>query len=259
MSVTYITSTANATVKNACLLKQKKERDERGTFLIEGIKMLGEAVSSGMEIVRVFATEDVYKENAELIDGASGELYVVSDAVLEKISEWKTPQGVIAEVRRKLRNYEEILKKDKLFMLVLDGVQDPGNIGTIIRTSEAAGIDLIVTTEGTADCFQPKALRASMGSAFRIPVSEGFSSEELIAELKKNKITVGATSLQGKNIYEADTTAKKLALVFGNEGNGISEAFSKNADLLLRLPMHGKVESLNVAVSAGIIMYLLKK
>ena len=259
MTVLNITSASNPSVKEACELKQKKTRDESGKFLIEGAKMLGEAVSSGIKADSVFVTEVAYSENKALIDSMNlQKLYVVTDNVLSKLSEWKTPQGIVAVVNKPEWNMDGFLTKDKLFSLVLDGVSDPGNIGTIIRTSEAAGIDCIFTTQGTADCYQSKALRASMGSIFRIPVFENFEKCGIIYKLASNGIKTLTTSLNGNDVKDFSVDFNKLAVVLGNEGAGVSEEFISNADALVRLPMEGKVESLNVAVCAGIIMYMLK-
>lgn len=257
MEASRITAVSNGTIKNVCLLKQKKERDEKGLFLVEGAKMLSEAVSSNMSVKEIFATEKAYSENKDLISSAKAIEYIVSDNVMDKLSEWTTPQGIVCVIEKKHFSTEDIRTDKKVFLLILDGVSDPGNIGTIVRTSEAAGIDAIITTEGTADCFQSKALRASMGSIFRVPVIEAENRDKLIDFLKSKGISVVATSLKGENIFDFDIKDRSLAVVFGNEANGISNEFSANADCLVKLPMEGKVESLNVAISAGIIMYLL--
>lgn len=259
MTVLNITSVSNPSVKEVCEFKQKKMRDESGKFLIEGAKMLREALYSGVEVDSVFATEAAYAQDRSLIDSMSiQKLYLVTDNVLSKLSEWKTPQGIVALVNKPKWNIDEFFKRDKLFSLVLDGVSDPGNIGTIIRTSEAAGIDCIFTTQGTADCYQSKALRASMGSIFRIPVFENFEKCGIIYRLALNGIKTLTTSLNGEDVKSFSVDFKKLAVVLGNEGSGVSQEFISNADALVRLPMEGKVESLNVAVCAGIIMYMLK-
>lgn len=257
--MTEITSTANAVVKEVCLLKQKKIRDIERKFIIEGMKMLSEAVSSDMEIESIFAEKSVYEEQRSFFDGLNTErLYVVSSAVIDKISEWKTPQGICAVVKKKEYSLNDCIKGNSVFVLVLDGVADPGNIGTIIRTSEAAGVDCVLTVNGTADCYQSKALRASMGSVFRIPVFENLEKCDIIYMLKENGIRLLSTSLAGEDVFDFNFDSRKIAAVFGNEGSGIEQEFIDNADMLVRLPMSGNVESLNVAVSAGIIMYMIK-
>lgn len=257
--MTQITSTANSAVKDVCRLKTKKVRDEENKFIIEGMKMLTEAVLSGMEVESVFAENKEYLKNKSFFDSLSVQnLYTVNDAVIEKISEWKTPQGVCAVVKKRKYSLDDFISQNKVFVLVLDGVADPGNIGTIIRTSEAAGVDCIITTQGTADCYQSKALRASMGSIFRIPVFENFEKCGIIYTLKKYGIKLLSTSLEGEDVFDFDFGSAKIAAVFGNEGAGVGREFTENADMLVRLPMSGSVESLNVAVSAGIIMYMIK-
>lgn len=257
MSISRITSTSNANVKHAVALKQKKYRDEQGLLVIEGIKMLKEAHTAGLMVKRVFVLESVYEENAELLTSLCDDIYTVNDAVLEKLSDWKTPQGVVAVVQKPQADMEQVLNAASSFVILLDGVADPGNIGTIIRTSEAAGVSAVITTAGTADCFQPKALRASMGSVFRIPVFENFEKCDIIYKMRSHGFSLVATSLNGADISPDFGVAAKTAAVFGNEGAGISREFIENADSLVRIPMAGEVESLNVAVSAGIIMYML--
>ncbi len=260
MNISYITSTSNATVKNVNALRQKKNRDEDGVFVIEGIKLLYEAFSAGVKIKSVFAEEKVFKANEAFISSVNADaVYVVNEAVSQKLSEWKTPQGLVAVTEKPQFDIDTILLKDEAFILVLDGVGDPGNIGTMVRTAEAAGVDAIITAEGTADCFGAKALRASMGSIFRIPVFENFKKCDIIYTMRSKGFAIAATSLDGDNVLEAAASHKKIAAVFGNEGSGISDEFIEGADMLLRLPMAGRVESLNVAVSAGIIMYMLNK
>ncbi len=260
MNISYITSTSNANVKYVNSLRQKKNRDEVGVLVVEGIKLLSEAISAGVKVCSIFVCEDVYKENEALINSAAAdEVYIVNTPVSQKLSEWKTPQGLVAVTKKPDFELESVLAKRKAFVLVLDGVSDPGNIGTIIRTSEAAAVDAILTTQGTADCFQAKALRASMGSIFRIPVFENFKKCDIIYTMKSNGFDIAATSLDGDDVLGDVKGKDKLAVVFGNEGAGVSDDFLSSADSLLRLPMAGEVESLNVAISAGIIMYIVNK
>lgn len=260
MNVTHITSTSNAAVKNANALKQKKYRDEQNLFAVEGLKMLREAVSAGMNIMQIFVLDEIYSENKAFFDNIdTEEIYITNNAVIEKISDWKTPQGIVSIISRKNYDINGILSKDSVFAVILDGVSDPGNVGTIIRTAEAAGVDAVITTGSAADCFQPKALRASMGSIFRVPVFENLEKCDIIYKIKSHGIRIVSTSLSGENMFGCDISKNKNALVFGNEAAGISKEFRENSDLLVKLPMEGKVESLNVAVSAGIIMYSVKR
>ena len=258
MGISHITSTSNTAVKNAVALRQKKYRDEQGLIVFEGMKMLKEAVSAGLRIKSVFVLEDVYEENVSFLNSVSADdSYTVNDAVAEKISDWKTPQGIVSIAEKPKYCIDKVLNAENSFVVILDGVADPGNIGTIIRTSEAAAVSAVITTAGSADCFQPKALRASMGSIFRIPVFENSEKCDIIYKMQSNGFSLVSTSLSGKNIASGFTRKEKTAVVFGNEGAGISKEFVERSDMLVRLPMSGKVESLNVAVSAGIIMYML--
>ncbi len=258
MNIKYITSTANALIKDTCLLKQKKTRDERCVFITEGMKMLSEALSSGTDVQEIFVEESIFNDNRLYFEKSGIEnIYITNNAVIEKLSDWKTPQGIVSINKKKEKNINDFLKKENTFFIILDGVSDPGNIGTIVRTSEAAGVTAIITTPGTADCFQPKSLRASMGSIFRLSVFENIEKYDIIYNMREHSIPIVATSLKGENIFDFNIEKSKAAVVFGNEGQGISDEFYNNSDMLVRLPMEGNVESLNVAVSAGIIMYLI--
>ena len=252
----YIASTANQQVKNACELKQKKAREERGLFLVEGNKMLAEAASAGLLLRQLFVEQSRYEAERAFYDGLGAEsVFTATESVIAKLSEWKTPQGSVGVVTVPEADWQSALAGNQALAVVLDGVSDPGNVGTIVRTAEACGVDVIFTTKGTADCFQAKALRASMGSAFRVAIREGLDPEEVVALCRAQGLRLIATSLQGEELAGFSAKGPKNALVFGSEGSGISACLAQNADVLLRLPMAGRVESLNVAVSAGILMY----
>lgn len=260
MGVSLITSTSNTAVKNAAALKTKKFRDEQGVIAVEGLKMLREAILASVKIRSIFVLEEIYEAETDLLGSAGADnIYIINRAVAEKISDWKTPQGIITIADKPSGDFEKLMRDKDAFVVVLDGVADPGNIGTIIRTSEAAAVSAVITTKGTADCFQPKALRASMGSVFRIPVFENYEKCDIIYNMKKNGFTVVSTSLEGNCIARDFEIQNKTAVVFGNEGAGISKEFVESSDMLVKLPMAGRVESLNVAVSAGIVMYELNR
>lgn len=255
MQISTIISTANQHVKAAIGLKQKKERQESGLFLIEGKKMLAEAACAGLQVKSIFVEEKKYQEDRIFYEGINPqELFLTTESVIARISDWKTPQGCVGVVEMQSHPLEEYLAKEQLFAVVLDGVADPGNIGTIVRTAEACGVDVVIAAKGTADCFQPKALRASMGSVFRVGIVEDLEALEIARLLKESGVKLIVTSLQGETANSIKA-GSRFALVFGSEGAGVSDTFLQNGDILLRMPMAGKVESLNVAVSAGILMY----
>lgn len=252
-----ITSIGNSQIKSVInLIKKSKDRKAQGLFVVEGKRMFSETPKDRID--KVYATEDFYKENSALFEGIQCEL--VSDAVFEHMSDTKTPQGVLATVKMEKKTIEEIVeasaKSDKApFFLVLENIQDPGNLGTIIRTSEGAGVMGILMTAGTADIYNPKVIRSTMGAMYRMPFAYGDSIEEIMALLKKKGITTYAAHLRGESFYDEQDYKKGTAFLIGNEGNGLTDTASNLSDVLIKIPMEGNLESLNAAISAAILTY----
>lgn len=239
-----ITSKDNSRIKTAKKLYKKKNR--RNTYLIEGVHLYEEACQSDCEIKQVFVTEKFsHLPNVTL----------VSDEVMKFLSDAATPQGIITEVS--LPTYQftpSMLAK----LLVLENVQDPGNVGTMIRTADAAGFSGVVLTKGSADIYSPKVLRTMQGSHFHLPVFQEMDAISLYQQLKKEGVTVIATTLSDKSVnYSTIQTPEKFALVMGNEGSGINSETADIANILAHIHMPGQAESLNVAVAAGILMFFL--
>ncbi len=180
----------------------------------------------------------------------------LSEGLFSKISDTKTPQGILFVCRKPFRTVEEMLeRKDARNLLFLEDLQDPGNLGTIIRTAEGAGIRGILMTEGCVDLFNPKVVRATMGSLFRVPVLKTKEPAELISELKRKGFQILASRLDGAVSYdEADYSGESVILI-GNEARGLSEEMSKESDIRVIIPMKGSLESLNAAVAAALLMY----
>jgi TrmH family RNA methyltransferase len=247
-----ITSMGNEKVKLLNSLKTEKGRREQGLFLVEGRKLIIEALEAGFLPKTVMAAGD---ENlalaAEIADGAQ-EVFQVSQAVMQKISDAVTPQGIVASFE---------IPAEKACMegplVVLDGLQDPGNCGAIWRTCEAAGFVGIAFCEGSARAYAPKTVRASMGAVFRIPAIEAGDCVVFCEELKKNGYDIIVSALEGDDFYKRAPVQKKFALVIGSEGRGVSPQVMSLATKKFRLPMAGKTESLNASVAAGIMMYEL--
>jgi TrmH family RNA methyltransferase len=267
----YITSGANAAVKRARKLLQKKGRDTDGAFLIEGFILIEEAARSGIEIERVFlrgADADGEMERAlEAIrgfarpraDGPQGsdspprgiDIIALSENIFDGIADAATPKSVIAVARKP--SYATAARGDAL--LVLDRLQDPGNVGALIRTAGAIGFDGVLCVKGTADPFSPKAVRASAGALFRLPVYEVGDPDEALGTLRPEGYRVALLDAGGASLcWEADMTGR-MAFVVGNEGGGADPRFAKAADVTIRVPMTKNAESLNAAVAAGIVMY----
>lgn len=249
-----ITSSSNEQIKNIIQLKEKsKVRKSKKMFTVEGIKMFREIPQK--DLVSIFVSETFEKENRVLLSGR--EYQVVSDSVFKKISDTVTPQGVMAIVRQKEYTMEEILESrnpQKSCIVVLDRLQDPGNLGTIVRTGEAAGISGIIMSTDCADIYNPKVIRSTMGSIFRVPFTIVEDLPMAVEKLKENGITTYAAHLKGE-AYNSGTLVNDCALLIGNEARGLSDAVASKADQLIKIPMAGKVESLNAAVATAILMY----
>ena len=246
-----ITSKDNKIVKLCEQLAQKKHRDKLALYLIEGENLVEEAVKNGAEIQTVLVREG-YSGKLSGLEEAAFEL---DERLFDKLAQTETSQGIIAIVKKPQISRKQFTDDAGGNFVVLDRLQDPGNIGTILRTADAAGYRLAVVMKGTADVFSPKVVRAATGSLFRMPVVFMDSEEELLeftrAAGKKTVATCFDTDL-----YYYDVNLKEnIALIIGNEGNGISETLIASSDLKIKIPMHGNIESLNASVAAGILMY----
>ena len=250
-----ITSTENKQVKNIIQLNTKaKARKKQGLFVVEGIKMFLEAPRQRVEGVYVSETFFSQKEHEEMLEGYAYE--VVSDAVFAKMCDTLTPQGILTLIRFPEYTLEDILKKQSNPMIVvLESIQDPGNLGTIIRTGEGAGISGVIVNKETVDLYNPKTIRGTMGSIYRIPVIVSEDLTQTVKRLTAEGICVFAAHLKGtKEMYDMDFS-KGCAFLIGNEGNGLTDELANCADTYLRIPMQGQVESLNAGVAASLLMY----
>lgn len=251
-----ITSKDNPIYKKALRLTRKKYRDETGLYLLEGVKPLEDALGMGIRVSTVFLREGS-EEKYEFPDSIAIRL---ERELFENLSETRNSQGVIAVAEKKLYSrsaFAEAVSDGNI--LIMDRLQDPGNIGTIIRTAEAAGYRGIMMSSGSGDVYAPKVVRAAAGSLFRMPVinvSGAAEAADIAEELGKRLVV---TCLDAElSCFEADLT-ENIALVIGNEGSGVSEEFIKASHIKIKIPMEGSIESLNAAVAAGILMYQSQK
>ena len=245
--MTIITSKANSVVKNAKKLHQKKYR--KSAYLIEGWHLFEEAVQAGVTIEKIFALES-YRE--QLV--AFPQTVWVSEDILLDLADSQTPQGIVAVVQK-----EEVEQTDfsQGKFLFLEDVQDPGNVGTIIRTADAAGFTGVIVSDKSADIYSLKTLRSMQGSHFHLPIYR-MSNQVLLEKAKKAGIHVLATTLSKDSVdYRELPPIENFVLVMGNEGQGISPLMAKSADQLVHISMKGQAESLNVAVAAGILIFHL--
>lgn len=251
-----ISSLNNKQIKNLTLLQKKaKARKEQGLFVVEGIKMFDEARSARL-LIKTYMSESFYQDKINERDFLMGLDYeILTDDLLRRISDTITPQGIMGIVRKPEYTLDEMLKHKDAFLLLLEDIRDPGNLGTIIRTAEGAGVTGIILNKTCADILQPKVVRATMGSIYRVPYYEAEDFTSLIAMLKTKDFKIFAAHLSGDSYDKEGGFLGNCGLLIGNEANGLSDEASKAADNLIRIPMEGKVESLNAAVAAAIIMY----
>jgi len=245
--MTIITSKANSVVKNAKKLHQKKYR--KSAYLIEGWHLFEEAVQAGVMIEKIFALEN-YRD--QLV--AFPKTVWVSEDILLDLADSQTPQGIVAVVQKEEVGQVDLSQGKFLF---LEDVQDPGNVGTIIRTADAAGFTGVIVSDKAADIYSLKTLRSMQGSHFHLPIYR-MSSQKLLGEAKEAAIPVLATTLSKDSVdYRELPPIENFVLVMGNEGQGISPLMAESADQLVHISMKGQAESLNVAVAAGVLIFHL--
>ncbi|WHY76410.1 RNA methyltransferase [Neobacillus sp. WH10] len=247
----HIESVNNPKVKQWKKLLTKKERDKSGTFLIEGFHLVEEALIQGEQILEVIVSEKVGLPPRWDFGGTP--VILVTEEISNSLSETEAPQGIYAICHQ--ANPE--VRDAKTFLLI-DAVQDPGNLGTMIRTADAAGIDAVVVGRGSVDLFNSKVLRSAQGSHFHLPIIRGDLHEWINKLLEKN-IPVYGTALEGASAYTDISSGDSFALIVGNEGNGVGKDILSSTTANLYIPIYGKSESLNVAVATGILLYYLKK
>lgn len=245
--MTIITSKANSVVKNAKKLHQKKYR--KSAYLIEGWHLFEEAVQAGVTIEKIFALESYRNQLASF-----PQTVWVSEEILLDLADSQTPQGIVAVVQKEEVGQADFRQGKFLF---LEDVQDPGNVGTIIRTADAAGFTGVIVSDKSADIYSIKTLRSMQGSHFHLPIYR-MSSQAFLDETKKAAIPVLATTLSKDSVdYRELPPIENFVLVMGNEGQGISPLMAESADQLVHISMKGQAESLNVAVAAGILIFHL--
>ncbi len=276
-----ISSKDNEFIKHIKKLKDKKYRDLNNEYIIEGIKIIEEAINEKANIKQVVICDDCEKTSnisKELMyEIARYECIYVTKKIFDGLTDVSNPQGILAIVEKNavkskisnIKNSEksetigveekEIIAENEIdynqdIIVALDDIQDPGNLGTILRTVDSIGINQILVSKGTADSYNPKVVRSTMGAIFRVRIIECEDLENTLKEIQKHNFEIVVTSLQTKNsIYDIDY--KKKVIVIGNEANGVEPRIQKIADKKVKIPMLGKTESLNASVATGIILY----
>lgn len=252
-----ITSTSNSQIRHVAMLQKKaRYRNSEGQFVAEGIKMVLETPPELLS--RIYVSEDFQPEKQVRAWLSDKSCEVVSSKVFKELSMTQTPQGILAVVHMSRPTPEEILSSGDCF-LILENLQDPGNLGTIIRTAEGAGIDGIFMNKTCVDIYNPKVVRSTMGSLYRVPFVYTDDLQSLIKNMKTRGVRLFAAHLKGKKAYYEENLSGPCAFLIGNEANGLSDETAALADVYIKIPMLGKVESLNAAMAAGILMYEMRR
>lgn len=255
-----IQSSANKHIKLIKSLHGKKYRDELGRFIIEGEKLLKEALQYNVSISFAilsssFAELEKAAEIVNELEGKGIQVMYAEDRIFKEASETETPQGVIAVAEKTVFDMDTVIGREHVYILLLDEVRDPGNVGTIIRTADACGIDAVVLSKGCADLYNGKTIRSTMGSMFHVPVVQNADISEVLARAKQKGIT--AVGADPHSVFTCiDMPAlKKSMIVIGNEAQGIRPQTMEQLDYRVSIPMPGKAESLNAGIAAAIMMY----
>ncbi|MFB1050880.1 TrmH family RNA methyltransferase [Paraliobacillus sp. JSM ZJ581] len=240
-----ITSVKNETIKQWNKLKKKKNREQTNQFLIEGNHLVEEVLKSDWPIEAI-----IVQENIDIpFDTRDCNIVIVSNNVMEHLTDTKAPQGIMAVVNR-----AEVQLTSNHRLLLLDSIQDPGNVGAMIRTADAAGFSGVILGENTVDLFNDKVIRSTQGSIFHLPIIQA-NLEEMCKNLKKEAVSIWASTLDRANAINELTVPDKVALIVGNEGAGVSTTLIEQADKRVHIPIYGQAESLNVSVATGIMVY----
>jgi len=250
-----ITSKENSLVKYIKSLSQKKYRDLNQEYIIEGYKMVKEAIENQQDISKIIICEELISKNdvekIEWTEELKEKIEYVSEVVLRFISDTMSPQGILAIVKQK----QIIMEQYSNVIFALDDLQDPGNLGTIIRTLDAAGYQDLILSRGTAEAYNPKVVRSTMGAIFRLHIFSNCNLKEKLEKLKEQGYQIVITSLETNQYYYDLNFQEKLVIVIGNEAKGVSKEIQNLADKKVKIPMLGKTESLNAAVATSILAY----
>ena len=253
-----ITSTSNAQIKELAKLQKKSRlRDEKGIFLVEGPRMTEEIPAERIE--KVYASESFAKKNKEFLEKLQAPVELLTDTVFAYVSDTKTPQGILLVMEQRSCEICEMLDLDaqgrKPLLMVLDNLQDPGNLGTILRAGEAAGVTGVIMSHDCVDIYNPKVIRSTMGSVYRMPFVYVEHLPETLEVLAEAGIHSYAAHLKGKNSYDQEDYTRGTAFLIGNEGNGLRDEVADAAECYIKIPMCGEVESLNAAVASSVLMF----
>ncbi len=251
-----ISSKDNEFIKHIKKLKDKKYRELNKEFIIEGIKLIKEAIEEKADIKHIVICDNCQNvaniPKDLMYEIAKYECVYVTEKIFSSITDVNAPQGMLAIVG--INNNQTQIDYSQDIIVALDDIQDPGNLGTILRTIDSVGLNQVLVSKGTADCYNPKVVRSTMGAIFRVRIIECENLEKTLKEMKKHKFDLVVTSLQTDNsVY--DLKFNKKVIVIGNEANGVEQSIQKISDIKVKIPIMGKTESLNASVATGVILY----
>lgn len=261
--IACISSKDNEKVKLTKSLLKNKNRLKESKFLIEGFRILTQAIDCKADLQYVFINENFenkeeHVEFLKVLEGKNIKVYKTTNKIFNEFIDTESTQGIVGVIGIKKSNIEDILSENCRFVLILDRIQDPGNMGTIIRTADAAGVDAIINLKGCVDIYNSKVTRSTMGSIFDMKIIN-MTQDEALKELKGRDFDIVSSYLNTNNFYDSVDYKNKTALVIGNEANGVNDELIEKSDILVKIPIYGKAESLNAAISSAILMYEIKK
>lgn len=252
--VKQIESRENKTFKRLNGLKNRRNREKEGLFLAEGERFVSE-IPKGKGVEYFVLSETFCETHDSAQYEAAAKTLLLPDVLFDMLCDTETPQGVLAVCKKLEWQEDEVFRRDKPFLLLAENLQDPGNLGTVIRTADACGADAVFLSKGSVDLYNPKVLRATMGSLFHIPVFQNVSLEETAGKLRKKGIPLYAAHLRGEDMPYALNLQNACAFLIGNEGRGLSEKGAALCSQWVRIPMPGHAESLNASVAAAVLLY----
>lgn len=257
-----IISKENEKIKYTKSLLKSKTRYSENKYIIEGYRIITQALDCNANIDYIVFNDDfVNKKEFIIIDTLKSRnipIYKTTNKLFKDLVDTENTQGILAVINAKEDKLKDLIKDETKFVVILDRIQDPGNMGTIIRTADASGVDLIITLKGSVDIYNPKVIRSTMGSIFNMKTIS-LNEEDAMKALKDNGFNIVSSYLDTENYYNNVGYGNKVALVIGNEANGINDKIIEKSDILVKIPIYGSAESLNAAISAGILMYEIKK
>ena len=249
-----IESAQNRIIKEVKGLKLKKNRDKGNVFVAEGLRFVSE-IPLGWDVEYFLASDSFCNEESIESYCDRAQTYITSDELFALVSDTQTPQGILAVCQKQKEDIRELFELKIPFFILAEELNDPGNLGTIIRTADACGADGILLSKGSVDLYNPKVLRSTMGAVFHVPIIQGVELSEVIADMKKQEIAVYAAHLDGAEYPYALPLKDGCAFLIGNEARGLQEETARMCTKLIKIPMPGQAESLNASVAAGVLMY----